>query len=553
MKKLNKLTSIILSVIMLIAVLPIFDVAAADIVDSGECGIGLSWSLDSDGVLTVSGEGEMEFYDGMTGPWCDDYCDSIETVVIENGVTNINWCAFYECSSLVSVTIPDSITSIGDDAFSGCSSLANISIPDSVTSIGDSAFKGCSSLTSINIPDGITKIGWCTFYDCNSLTSITIPSSVTNIDDWAFCGCTGLTSVIIPDGVTSIGSCAFLSCDNLTNVTIPESVTYIGENAFITDSDLVIYGYTGSAAEAYAEEEWIEFISLGTAHTHTYTSKVTKAATCTEDGVKTFTCSCGDSYTETINATGHKIVNTPAVAPTCTNAGSTAGTKCSVCGTVTKAPATVKAKGHTYKTVTTKATLTSNGSTVTKCATCGYVKSTVTIAKIKSVSLSKTSFTYNGKAQKPTVTVKDSNGKTLKQGTDYSVKISSGRKNVGQYTVTVTFMGNYSGTKKLTYTIVPKGTSVSSLSAGKKQFTAKWSKQSTQTSGYEIQYSLKSNMKSAKSVTVKKNSTTSTTVKNLQSGKNYYVRIRTYKTVKINGKSTKLYSSWSSAKKIKTK
>ena len=290
---------------------------------------------------------------------------------------------------------------------------------------------------------------------------------------------------------------------------------------------------------------------------HTEVIDKAVAATCTAagktEGKHCSVCGTVTVAQTTVPAKGHKNVAIKAVAATCTKNGSTAGTKCSVCGTVTKATTVVKAKGHSYKTTTTKATTSKNGSTVTKCTVCGNVKSTVTIAKIKSVKLSKTSLTYNGKTQKPTVTVKDNKGKTLKNGTDYTVKYSKGCKKTGQYTVTVTFKGNYSGTKTLTFKIVPKGTSVSKLSAGKKQFKVEWKKQTSQTTGYEIQYSTSSKMKNAKTVTVGKNKTTSTTVKNLKSGKKYYVRIRTYKTVKINGKSVKLYSSWSSVKNIKVK
>ena len=271
-----------------------------------------------------------------------------------------------------------------------------------------------------------------------------------------------------------------------------------------------VFGYSGSTAEKYAKDNGFKFVDLS--HTHSYKSAVTKKATCTADGVMTYTCSCGYKYTKTIKATGHK-----------------------------------------YKTTTTKATQKKDGSTVTKCTVCGAVKSKTVIAKASSVKLSKTSFTYNGKTQKPTVTVKDSKGKTLRNGTDYTVKYSKGCKDVGQYTVTITFKGKYSGTKTLTFTIVPKGTSISKLTAGKKQFTAKWSKQTTQTTGYELQYSTKSSMSGAKTVTVSKNKTTSSTVKKLKSGTKYYVRVRTYKTVKVNGKSVKLYSSWSKIKNVKTK
>lgn len=209
--------------------------------------------------------------------------------------------------------------------------------------------------------------------------------------------------------------------------------------------------------------------------------------------------------------------------------------------------------GHVYTTSTVKATMSKNGSVTKKCAVCGKVVSTSTIAKISSVKLSATSYTYDAKVKKPSVTVTDSNGKVLKNGTDYTVSYQSGRKNVGQYTVTVTFKGNYSGTKKLTFKIVPKGTSISKLTAGNNQFTVKWNKQTTQTTGYQIQYSTSSNMSNAKSGSTSKNTTTSATVKKLKGKTTYYVRIRTYKTVKINGESKRLYSSWSSIKKIKTK
>jgi hypothetical protein len=136
----------------------------------------------------------------------------------------------------------------------------------------------------------------------------------------------------------------------------------------------------------------------------------------------------------------------------------------------------------------------------------------------------------------------------LKNKTDYTVSYASGRKNVGSYTVTITLKGNYSGTVKKTFKINPKNTSISSVTAKSKGFTVKIKKYTTQTTGYQIQYSTSSNFKNAKTVTVK-NSTTSKTISKLSGKKKYYVRIRTYKTV--NG--TKYYSSWSKAKTVTTK
>lgn len=185
----------------------------------------------------------------------------------------------------------------------------------------------------------------------------------------------------------------------------------------------------------------------------------------------------------------------------------------------------------------------------------GTVKKTFKInpAKVSNVKLSSTSYTYNGKTKTPSVTVKDSKGRKLKNGTDYTVKYSSGRKKVGRYAVKVTFKGNYTGSKTVYYYIVPKSTSISKVSALKKGFKLSWKKQKTQTTGYQIQYSTSSKFKKAKTVNVSKNKTTSKSVKKLSSKKKYYVRVRTYKTVKIDGKTKKVYSSWSKTKTVKTK
>ena len=171
---------------------------------------------------------------------------------------------------------------------------------------------------------------------------------------------------------------------------------------------------------------------------------------------------------------------------------------------------------------------------------------------VKSISLSTTSYVYNGKVKKPTVTAKDSKGKKI-PAKYYTVKYPKGRKNVGKYTVKVTFKGKYKGTKSKTFSIVPKSTSISSVTAASKGFKVTYKAQKTQTTGYQIRYSTSSKFTNAKTVTVSKNTTTSKTVSSLSAHKKYYVKVRTYKTVKVNGKSTKLYSSWSKYKTVTTK
>ena len=176
------------------------------------------------------------------------------------------------------------------------------------------------------------------------------------------------------------------------------------------------------------------------------------------------------------------------------------------------------------------------------------------IAKIAhTTKLNATSLTYNGKVRTPKVIVKDRTGKTLVKNTDYTVSYAKGRKYVGKYAVKITFKGKYSGTKTLYFTIKPKATSISSLKAGSKKFTVKWKKQATQTTGYQVQYSASSKFSKAKTVTVGKNTTVSKKISKLSGKKKYYVRVRTYKTVEINGKSIRIYSGWSKAETVTTK
>ena len=147
-------------------------------------------------------------------------------------------------------------------------------------------------------------------------------------------------------------------------------------------------------------------------------------------------------------------------------------------------------------------------------------------------------------------TVKDANGKALVKNTDYSLSYSSGRKNAGKYSVKVTFKGKYEGTVTKTFTIVPKSTTISSLTAVSKGFTVKWKKRTTQTTGYQIQIATDSKFtKGVKSYTVSSNTTVSKRITGLTAKKKYYVRIRTYKIVN----STKYYSSWSGSKTVTTK
>ena len=244
---------------------------------------------------------------------------------------------------------------------------------------------------------------------------------------------------------------------------------------------------------------------------------------------------CG--YYKTVAHT-HNLTLVAAKAATCTEGGKEAYYKCEGCG-----------KFYEDVLGTKEITDLASWGNIAKIA--HTTKQTVT--KASSIKLKATSLTYNGKVRTPKVIVKDRTGKTLVKNTDYTVSYAKGRKYVGKYAVKITFKGKYSGTKTLYFTIKPKATSISSLKAGSKKFTVKWKKQATQTTGYQVQYSASSKFSKAKTVTVGKNTTVSKKISKLSGKKKYYVRVRTYKTVKINGKSIRIYSGWSKAKAVTTK
>ena len=343
---------------------------------------------------------------------------------------------------------------------------------------------------------------------------------------------------------------AAVECDGKTLV---EGRDYLVTGGFeITGAGtytLTIIGtgtYTGTASAAYT-----------VTCQHSYTESITKQPTCTESGIKTFTCSiCGDSRTEEIPAAGHSFSADWTIdeEATCAKEGSKSH-HCSVCGAVTDITAIPKT-AHNYKNkkVTKRATTSKNGTFTAVCSVCG-AEQTEVIYAAKTIKLSKTSMTYNGKKQKPSVTIMDAAGKKLKNGTDYKVTYPKKTQNVGKYTVTVTLKGNYTGTVKKTFTILPKNTAISKLTASKNTVTVKWKKQTKQTAGYEIQYSTSSKFtkKTTKTVKVTKNSTNSKKITKLKAKKKYYVRIRTYQTVKVGKKSTMIYSGWSKAKMVTTK
>ena len=364
---------------------------------------------------------------------------------------------------------------------------------------------------------------------------------------------------------------------------------------------------------------------------HSYgNSVVTKQPTCTAEGTAIKTCTkCNATVTEKLPAKGHTAVTDKGYPATCTTAGKTDGSHCSVCNTVIKVQTVINATGHKSSGwITDKAaSIGVKGSKHKECTVCKKVLETAEIPALSRISISKASVTlststyaYDGKAKKPGVTVKLNgkalkngtdyivsysnntkvgtatvkitgkgnytgsisktfkiknnfkkatisgisnksytgknitqsitvkyNGKTLKNGTDYTVSYSN-NKSIGTATVKIAGKGSYTGTITKTFKINPAKQAIQKLTAKSKAFFVDWAQKGSAT-GYEIQYATNSKFTSAKKVTITNNKTDKTTISKLSGNKKYYVRVRSYTTVK----GTKYYGAWSSVKNVTTK
>lgn len=442
--------------------------------------------------LVIEGIGEMKDYSfSASGPW-GSYKESLETLILCEGIVNIgnnsfmNYFnlsgdlilprslksigdyAFYDCRFNGELVIPEGVTSIGKSAFYSCDFYGDLVFPNSVTYIGEVAFGMCLGFTGkLEIPNNLATIEARTFMYCYGLEEVSIPDSVTAVGEEAFKSCTGLTGdLIIPDSVESIGKQAFSYCYNLNgnlklseklrriedstfwfcgftgDLVIPDSVKHIGESAFHTNkfngilklpenlevisnsafsgckylngdirlgnsikfigidafedcsnfktiviqniecniasgentipSNIKIYGYENSTAQAYAEKYERKFIK-----DHSYNCEI-KKATCVETGLETYRCFiCGDVYTKIIPTTEHTKIVDKAVPPTCTVAGKTEGSHCSACGKVLENQQEIQALDHDFGDwrISLEPTFESEGIEVRTCKRCNEEES----------------------------------------------------------------------------------------------------------------------------------------------------------------------------------
>ncbi|MBR0575076.1 Ig-like domain-containing protein [Proteiniclasticum sp. BAD-10] len=232
----NKLVAIAILVCMILNITIASAKSAVVLAESiglttGICGDNLTWSLDANGVLVISGSGSMFNYSNEVSPFYD-LRDSVREVIIDNGVTSVGDQAFKECTSITSVFLPLSVITIGNGAFWKCTNLVNIEIPSGLTTIGFFAFRECKSLKDIQLSDSIVNFGTSIFYDCTNLKNVILPSNISAIPAYTFAFCSSLLSIDLPDGLLSIGKYAFISCLSLSRVDLPESITTIDANAF---------------------------------------------------------------------------------------------------------------------------------------------------------------------------------------------------------------------------------------------------------------------------------------------------------------------------------
>ena len=492
-------------------------------------------------------------------------CRNLTSITLPSNLTTISAGLFSCCSKLKEITIPDKVTSINDFAFYDCL-LRSIKIPDSVISISGQAFLGCS-FKSLVIPDSVKNISSNTLNSTYKLKDLTIGGGIKKISYNDVRKCTSLEKLTLREGIETIGSCAFITQPNLKYVVIPKSVKTIGERAFGFElyypdgmeenychryiDNFKLGVYAGTAGEEYAKTFNIPY-GIISEHTHSYTSKVTKPATCTENGVRTYTCECGDSYTETIPATGHNygdfVVTKSA---TCTEDGVKTKT-CANCND--KITESIPKTGHTSSDwiIDKNAAINVKGSKHKECTVCKKVLETAEIPALPminiqsaNVSVSTNSYVFDNTAKKPSVTVKIG-GKALKNGSDYTVSYLNNTK-VGTATVRITGKGDYTGTITRNFTINPAKQQIQKLETRYKGFFVDWAQKGSAT-GYDVEYSVNANMNGAASRHLTANKPDTLTVSGLTGDKTYYVRVRSY--TNRNGKV--YYGAWSDVKSIKT-
>ena len=549
--------------------------SVSKILTSGSCGADAQWKLNTRGTLTISGSGKMEDLYGET--FVPSYYQSkVKKVVIQNGITRIGGAAFFELSNLKEAVIPESVTEIGYQAFAFCG-MSDIVIPASVITIEEGAFTS-DNLKSISVNA-----------DSKSFTSVDdVLFSKDKTVLVAYPGGKAAESYSIPEGTQKIGIMAFEMQSNPESVIIPASVDYIGEQAFgwmgkklksiYFKGDMPVFEensysnvFSNTTTTAYYPDDnstWKRSSLPGVSSVTWKTWTVPGTPTVTPTATPTPATPTPKPVTPTpkpatptpkpATPTPKPATPTPKpVSPTPKPATPTPKPVTPTPKPVTPTPnptAAPKPVTPTPKPVTpTPKPVTPTPNPTAAPTSTPIPKPTVTpkptavptpavLTGKFTVTLSKTSYTYNGKKQTPKVTV-TYKGKTV--SSKYYTVSYKNNKNVGNASVTVTGKGKYKACSgKASFKIIIKPGNISELKAGKKSASVKWSKISG-AAGYQLQYSTSKKFSKSKTVKISGTAKNKQTIKSLSSQKTYYVRVRAYKTV--NGKTW--YGAWSKSKK----
>ena len=530
-------------------VLPDQNAAGEDItvIGKGTVGVGTFGYKTADGTVYAPDSVKLPAKLESIGNFAFSAVVDTKTSEVKHGVKEVEFPetlktignTAFQNAPLTEVSLPDSVTSVGSGAFTNTEKatthiekvklskgmtaipasmftnqkVKNVEIPEGIKTIGSRAFAG-NRVETLKISDTVEKIDDYAFWN-NQMKELEIPGNVKTIGKYAFQRTqdsikASIDKVVLHEGLESIGKRAFYQTltSECKSIDLPTTVKVLDAAAFEGNAKVTLISLVED--QVNAKGDYTKVVAKGTAHEIVLVHKVTFDA--------------GEGKADVETARTDKD------------------------GKLAELPDAVR-DGYTFEGWFTAA---EGGDAVT--ADTVFDKDTTVFAHWKknvvsatpNVKLSTSTYTYNGKVKTPGVKV-SVNGTVLTKD-NYSVSYGKGRKNVGKYTVKVTLKNDYAGSKTVSFKINPKGTSIKHLKKGVRAFKPTWKKQTKQISGYQVQYSTKKNFKSAKIKTVSSKKKSTWVIKK-KAHKRYYVRIRTYKKV---GKA-KYYSSWSSAKSVKTK
>lgn len=532
-------------------------------------------------------------------------CEHLTKITLGNGLTAIPNYAFNKCYDLEEIVVPYKVESIGKGAFNECASLTKITIPSATKSIASDAFSYPGSITIYgkagSYAETYAKENDITFVaqdeaEVHPVTAITISPASLNMK---VAETRQLTATVLPANASdpavkwestnknvvtvdengmvkavSAGT-ANIKVSALDGSNVSQTCKVTVTEVPIEKKEQIITG-TANIEKKYGDNPFTLDVKTNGNGKLSYKSNNSNVAEVNGNGLVTIKgagtakitvkASETESYkaaTYTVTITVQKEVTPEPSAcehtkteirnqkkATCKAAGYTGDKYCSDCGELIEEGKEIEKRPHKFKRHQQKARVGQLGAIYDECTVCGEwdYEHMIFINEIQKIALSRTVYTYNGKVQSPSVIVKDSEGKSLRNGTDYTVTVPKGRKEIGSYTYTIKFKGNYAGIVTRSMVINPKATTLSKVKGYKKYFIAKWKKYNVKNTGYELQYSTNARFTSGtKTKAVKSYKTVSLKVKTAK--KKYYVRIRTYK--RVGGKN--YYSAWSKARTVKVK